>query len=210
MVIAVILQLNNFDWAGAEPMDNRQSMMIPTASGGGAPACDNSGGGAGALRSSGGANNAARGNNNNNNRQYSNRGNAGQRYQSRNFKRESRSITQNIKDTIESGRYFANNTGPRSLLLDAQLPKTKKKMAVGNVSIKERFVQANCQFLLAKEAADFDAQAYAQDPDLPVNWDNVEEVGRVCVYISILFTVAVFAQQLFVYICCKQLVLFVD
>lgn len=183
MVNSVKLQLDGLDWAGDEQMDNRQSMMIPTGSGGGGgvQACDNSSGssGMGSLRSSCGPNNAARYNNNNNNnsRQHSNKGNSGQRYQSRNFKRESRSITQNIKDTIESSRYFDVNSGQRSLLLDAELPKQKAKKMVGSVSIKERFVQANCQFMLAKDAGDFDVQAYAQDPDLPVKWDNVEEVS---------------------------------
>lgn len=53
----------------------------------------------------------------------------------------------------------------------------KKVPAKPKLSIKERFVQANCQFVIPQSK---DCSEHLKNPDIPIAWDSVEEVIFAC------------------------------
>lgn len=86
--------------------------------------------------------------------------------------REPKSLTQHLRDSVESSRNYLDDSKHHALVA------SRKKVANnGKVSLKERFVQANCQFVMSSTS---DNCAHLKDPDLTINWDWVEEVLFTC------------------------------
>lgn len=81
--------------------------------------------------------------------------------------------------TVEAGRNYLIDS--RSNYLPDYYNSRKKLSHNGfshnKLSIKERFVQANCQFVISQSKA---YEAHLKDPDLPVAWDSIEEVIFAC------------------------------
>lgn len=79
--------------------------------------------------------------------------------------REPNPLANQFRDHVDSSRnYLAESSRHISF---------GKKHVNHKVSFKERFVQANCQFVMS---AINDNSDHLKDPDLPINWAAVEEV----------------------------------
>lgn len=83
--------------------------------------------------------------------------------------RESKSFAQHLNENVDSNRDYLSGLKHTSY--------RKKNVNLTKVSLKERFVQANCQFVMS---AINDNCAHLKDPDLPINWELVEEVIFTC------------------------------
>lgn len=81
--------------------------------------------------------------------------------------RESKSFAQQLRESVDTSRNYVN--GPRRTNFNN---KPNKNVANSN-NYKERFVQANCQFVMSGLS---DNSIHLHDPDEPIKWDMVEEV----------------------------------